>query len=301
MEPITRQSIFTQAAKKLRADFEELRSTVPHAGLKGSEGEQLIRRFLDDHLPQRFRAGAGFIIDHEDHVSKQTDVIIYDALHCPTYRASETAGIYPSDNVAAVVEVKSVLDKQRLQEAAENIAAAKALKKTPAPELPFLVQTETLGCVFAFESPLSLPTLGQHYADILRAAGGLQGRHIDVIAVLDRGLITLTAKVPGVPFWGPMYLQGPGGPQAEGTHLGTGATEFGQATLDAFLRFVLPHLIHFRGLVDHPGFKWGSMSSGEVAVTYLTSITFEKDPATRKEVLAKYRDEVKASFANSKK
>jgi hypothetical protein len=297
LEPITRELIFAQAAKKLRAEFEELKATIPHAGLKGSEGEQLIRGFLDGHLPQRFRTGSGFIIDHKDLVSKQTDVIVYDALNCPIYRASETAGIYPADNVAAVVEVKSSLDKQRLEEAAANIAAAKALAKTPVPELPFLVQFETLGCVVAFETPLSLTTLAEHYIATIRKLGRL-GLHIDAIAVLDVGLITLSAKVPGVPFWAPMYMQGPGGPAGEGTHLGSSAMELGEATLDAFLRFLLPHLTHFRGIVDHPGFNWSTQSTGKpVPITYLTSITFEKDPEKKKEILAKYREEVKESFA----
>jgi hypothetical protein len=51
-------------------------------------------------------ARAGFIIHHQDRISKQTDVVVYDALNCPVYRTSDYAGIFPADNVAAVVEVK---------------------------------------------------------------------------------------------------------------------------------------------------------------------------------------------------
>jgi len=71
-------------------------------------------------LPKRFDAGSGLIIDPHDNLSKQTDVIIYDALNCPVYRASERAAIIPSDNVAAIVEVKSRIDKEKLREAFEN-------------------------------------------------------------------------------------------------------------------------------------------------------------------------------------
>lgn len=105
MSKVTREEIFAQAAKKLRQDFEEL-STVPHRALKGHEAEQLVKSFLVGHLPRRFGVGAGFIIDPSDTVSSQTDVIVYDAFNCPVYRASEDAGIFPSTNVAAVVEVK---------------------------------------------------------------------------------------------------------------------------------------------------------------------------------------------------
>jgi hypothetical protein len=117
MTTFSRQKIFAQAAKKLRQDFGEL-STVPHRALKGHEAEKLVRTFLAGHLPKRFGVGSGFIIDHNDSVSKQTDVIIYDAHNCPVYRVSDDAAIFPNENVAAVVEVKARLDREKLSEAA---------------------------------------------------------------------------------------------------------------------------------------------------------------------------------------
>src|SRR5689334_6255779 len=130
----TRKSIFEQAAKNLRRDFDEL-STVPHNALKGSEAERLVREFLNTHLPKRFCAASGFILDKGDQISRQTDVVVYDALNCPVFRASPDAGIFPSDNVAAVVEVKSRLTKAELRDAFEKIASVKRLSKT-APHLP---------------------------------------------------------------------------------------------------------------------------------------------------------------------
>ena len=67
MPEITRQSIFAQAARKLRQDFEEL-ITIPHNALKGNEAEKLVRTFLKDHLPKRFDVGSGFIIDFFNNV-----------------------------------------------------------------------------------------------------------------------------------------------------------------------------------------------------------------------------------------
>ena len=43
MPEVTRKTIFELAAKKLRAEFEELLN-IPHRGLKGQEGENLIGR-----------------------------------------------------------------------------------------------------------------------------------------------------------------------------------------------------------------------------------------------------------------
>jgi len=299
MKPPTRQEIFAQAAKKLRAGFDELKAVIPHAGAKGAEGEKLIREFLNAHMPQRFRASAGFVIDRKDAVSKQTDVVVYDALNCPVYRASDEAGIYPADNVAAVVEVKSTLDKQKLAEAAENIAAVKALSKTPEVDLPILSFAQTRGFVVAFESPLDLETLAQHYRESI--GKHLLGRHIDGIVVLDRGLLTLAAEFPGGPGWGPMYWDGPGGPEAEGSHIAVGTVKAGEDSLDAFLRLFLPQLIFFRSLVDHPGFAWSGPEMKQMHLTYVGSITLEKDPDKKAKILAEYRQQVIDEFAKTKK
>jgi hypothetical protein len=74
MEKTTRQEIFTQAARKLRQDFQAL-TVIPHAGSKGAEGEDIVQKFLEDHLPKRFGVSKGFILDTNDQVSKQTDLI----------------------------------------------------------------------------------------------------------------------------------------------------------------------------------------------------------------------------------
>ena len=123
MTTVSRRQIFAQAAQKLRQDFREL-STVPHRALKGQQAENLVRTFLAGHLPKRFDVGSGFIIDPDNSISTQSDVIIYDAYNCPVYRVSDDAAIFPSENVAAVVDVKARLDKKKLSEAFKNIAAA---------------------------------------------------------------------------------------------------------------------------------------------------------------------------------
>jgi hypothetical protein len=284
----TRDRIFALAAAKMRQDFLAL-AAVPHKGLKGDEAARLVREFLNAHLPKRFSAGSGFILDRRDNISKQTDVIIYDALNCPVYRASEEAGIFPADNVAAVVEVKSRLDGERLAEAFENIRAAKSLAKTKPPETPFLVQAQTLGCVFAFDSVLTVDTLMEHYGKLL-AANGL-GHHVDLVLVLDRAVLTLAGKPRGHE-WAQCFFEATG-PDAEGTHLGVGALELGEASLDGFLRVLLAQLIFFRGMVDHPGF---GAPNQQMKVQYLTSITMEPDPEKRKQRLKEYRSEVKSSF-----
>ena len=299
MPKITRQEIFAQAAKKLRQDFQEL-STVPHAGLKGQEAEDIIRKFLKAHIPARFDVGSGFIIDNLDNISRQTDVIIYDALHCPKYRASENAAIIPSDNAATVIEVKSSLDKSTMEDAFIKTKEIKALAKTKPPDvsLPFPVLAQTYSGLFAFSTSLKLEKLQEHYTAFTGAYG--IGRHIDIVAILDKGIMMLAGKPQTVSEWAPLTLQGFGGAAGEGAHIASCLVQTGDDTLDMFLRFLLPQLIHFRGMVGHPGFMWVKDGQpGMMHLTYLTSVTNETDPALRAQKLQEYRREVEAQFAAS--
>jgi Domain of unknown function (DUF6602) len=260
MKTLSRQEIFAKAAKKLRQDFRELSETVPHNAVKGQEAVKLVKEFLAGHLPKRFDVGAGFIIDQNNSRSKQSDVIIYDAYNCPVYRVSDDAAIFPNDNVAAVVEVKSRLDKKRLLEAFENIAAVKSLAKSETPKWAeprrskVATRIQTVGCVFAFKSSLTMETLRSHYIEEVQSRG--LGPHIDLILVLDRGILTLVIKPPGND-WGPVILDTlPWRKHYEDLEFGAGIEEMGENSLDAFLRHLLLALMNFRPVVPHPGFDW---------------------------------------------
>lgn len=297
-DSISRQSIFAKASAKLRQDFDELYN-VPHNALKGTEAEKIIRSFLSNHLPKRFSAGSGFIIDPSDKISRQTDVVVYDAINCPVYRASEEAAIFPSTNVAAVVEVKSELNKNELISAFNNIQETKRLSKYKPPQSPFLISCQTMGCLFAFDSSISLEKVSDHYFDLIRKHG--IGHHIDLIVVLDKGLIMLSANVNELPGWSPLIVEEmPKGAHAEGTHIAVSISKYGQDSLDSFLRFLLAHLSFFHQRMEHPGFNWEKTASkGQVSLKYLTTITNEKDPKLRDLKLKQYAEVVRKEFAKS--
>src|SRR5262249_32557239 len=129
-----------------------------------------------------------------DQVSRQTDVIVYDAMNSPVYRTGSRVEILPRDNVAAVIEVKSKLNKHELKDAALKIAGVKSIKATPlcGADQPVtfsdIITTSILGCVFAFDSSTSLKTL----ADNLKQINSEQpdsSQWIDLVVVLDKGCI----------------------------------------------------------------------------------------------------------------
>lgn len=197
----TIDELFKLAAEGLKFEFEKIRKEVQHYLSSGQEGEELLIKFLNNHLPRRFSATSGFVIDSENRVSKQSDVLIYDAENSPVYRVGEKAQILPADSVAAVIEVKAKLNKSELEDAAKKVASVKSLKRTPVTNIDQpvtfsdLIISASLGVVFAFDSETSLRTL----ADNLKAINkGLPRAHwIDVIVVLGKGMISYCMKLPG--------------------------------------------------------------------------------------------------------
>lgn len=288
---LSRKEIFLEASKRLRQDLEKA-ILLPHQGEKGKEVENALKIFIKEHFPKRFDAVSGFILDNKDQVSQQTDVIIYDMNSCPTLATYDDNVIVPSDNVAAVVEVKSNLTSSDIQDAAEKISRIKSLAKSPIslPEGPWNI--ETIGILFAFSSKLSIETVLKHYVQSIAKYGF--GKHIDYIFILDEGMLSIGAHIPGDKGVAPMivYKELPLG-APEGTIIVAGGTKYKEKTLDQFMRFLLAHLQFFWPWISHPGFdnSPSDNATGEkVFGTFLTVKLNEKDPIKHAVLTQKYKE-----------
>jgi len=255
---LTVAQLFNDAAKKLRAEFEFIRSTNPHPGEKGAEAENVVRDFLNHHLPQRFRATSGIIIDKANSLSPQTDVIIYDALTSPVYRYSEEMLMLPLDTVAAVIEVKSRLNKQEIEDGYKKIAACKRLKKTPVSggdqqaTGSDLKSVATYGVIFGFSSDTSLGTLAQH-------AENLNGQYEpsawpDLIVLLDSGTIGYGVQFPGASSIGHMMPPVDDDFAIPPINIHLMLREDGDFTLNRFFILLLAHLTFFPRRIGTPPF-----------------------------------------------
>ncbi len=83
--------------------------------------EDVLRTFLRDVLPGKFKVSQGFI-GQGDSQSRQCDVIIYD---CAEYAPSFSFGsieIIPAEAVKAVIEVKATIDYRRFQDVLKECA-----------------------------------------------------------------------------------------------------------------------------------------------------------------------------------
>lgn len=273
MNKTTRESIFRDAARRMRADFEDVRNNVPHKGEAGGEGEEIVRQFLNAHLPNRYKATNGFVIDKDDNVSGHIDVIIYDALNCPAYRTSEKGMIIPNDNVTAVFEVKFTLTTTTLKSALEKIHELKNLTKTPL--LHDHTQGEqiaTYGVIFTFESNIKYETVFDYWHICLDIKNPLHNS-CSMIVVLDQGLFVTCMDIPGHG-GAPADIQGIS-PSPVGTRIGITYLEYKELTLDTMMRLLLAHLTFFRHRIDHPGFNFRSI--GSVPTKWIGEYTADKE------------------------
>jgi hypothetical protein len=202
-EKPTIAGLISKAAKKLRDDFEHIRETISHSGEKGGETEEKVREFLNGHLPKRFHATKGFVIDAENQMSDHQDVIIYDEQSSPVYKYDGANQIVSADAVAAIMEVKAVLNKSQLQEAFAKIEEVKRLRKRPISEMDqkatesTLTTTGTLGIILGFESNIGLNKLAEHCVELNEKYE--TAHRPDIVVVLDVGVINYTAQFVGAP------------------------------------------------------------------------------------------------------
>jgi hypothetical protein len=192
--------LLTSAGRRLSSDFEFLKQTNPHYAERGIEAENILIEFLNDHLPKRYDASSGIIIDNDNNISSQIDVIVYDAINSPVYRKDKRVMIVPSDNAAIAIEVKSNLSKSELEDAAKKIASVRRLKQSPISNIDQMVTfsemiiTKTIGVVFAYDSTTTLDTLAENLIEINQ---GLDVREwIDMVVVLGKGTISYVLKQP---------------------------------------------------------------------------------------------------------
>lgn len=113
-------------ADELSAQFRTLNLFVQHAGEVGRAHEVFLRGVLGRFLPERLRCGSGFVAS-ADHVTRQQDIIIYDAHSLPILLQIGDCVVVDADAVAATIEVKTALESEKaLRESLEKLSEVKA-------------------------------------------------------------------------------------------------------------------------------------------------------------------------------
>jgi hypothetical protein len=93
--------------------------TSSHAPTDGKYREYLVESILD-FIPKHYSTCNGFVFDSEGTISKEIDIIIFDAINVPRF-FTKTYNMIPIESVVAIVQVKSKLTKTELNNACENL------------------------------------------------------------------------------------------------------------------------------------------------------------------------------------
>ena len=117
-------------ARRLVNDFDEA-AGAGHPGLIGAARETPARLQLERVLPGNVGIGSGIVVDSFGGLSKQQDIVVFEKHLCPVFSINDTpeATYYPIEGVLAVGEVKSSLDRAKLEDAFSKIHSVKSLNR----------------------------------------------------------------------------------------------------------------------------------------------------------------------------
>jgi hypothetical protein len=117
--------LFSSVEMTMLARFKES-GFIQHSGDKGENREEILREFLQKHLPKRYGVTKGEVITKEGQRSHAIDIIICDTVNCPILYAEKTS-ILPVEGIYGIIEAKSSLSKHEFEDAASKIESFKKL------------------------------------------------------------------------------------------------------------------------------------------------------------------------------
>jgi len=178
---------FEAIEKQLQADFASA-ACVSHPGDKGDAREEVLRRFLSEsgYLPGRYEVakGSSHAVSTSGHISKQLDLLLYDALNSPKLLAFGNIQYFPIESCYGCVEVKSRLDKREIEDGFAKIASFKRLR----PRIgDHLVEPYGFGILFAYTSSVSWSAVSE--AAVSCAKEYPSSEWPNLIVVLDHGIL----------------------------------------------------------------------------------------------------------------
>lgn len=109
---IDKEKYLRAKLKDFQHIFEQTEDIYEHPPDRGDPREKAVRDYLKFHLPKKYGVTSGKILNPNGMLSRQIDVIIYDALNCPILFSERIGGEYqiiPADSTVGAIEVKSIV------------------------------------------------------------------------------------------------------------------------------------------------------------------------------------------------
>ena len=133
MENISITELFQGLQEQMKVALEINRKFVPHPSSKGEGAENSWIDWLNDYLPNRYRAERAKVIDYKGNLSDQMDIVIYDPQYSLFVFNQNDLLYIPAESVYAVFEVKQNLNKAHIEYTAKKIEIVRRLERTSAP------------------------------------------------------------------------------------------------------------------------------------------------------------------------
>lgn len=195
------EKVFEHMSKKMNIEWDRIRESLSHSGLKGTSLEKEFKKFLRDYLPKSIEISSGQIVDSNGKQSKQIDIILHDSQKTPYMYDEDDTQVIPIECVYAVIEVKSNIDSTKLvQSIFENMKSVKDLEKISYVKPQGAVQNfvKIYGkewdiwpvhyFVFALDS-MKLVTIGDELERLNKDESRDVEKRIDCVCVLNKGVL----------------------------------------------------------------------------------------------------------------
>lgn len=114
---MTLPDYLADVARALREQSASIRRDFAvHRLSAGGNREDLVERFLAEHLPERFGVSTGLVISHDGLFSNQADLVVVDTVNNAPLYGSFRNKLWPVESVYALVEVKTSLSPSELRD-----------------------------------------------------------------------------------------------------------------------------------------------------------------------------------------
>lgn len=161
----------------LRRDFAQ------HPPSAGDNREEIVEKFLNQHLPKRFGISTGFVFSHDGERSKQADLLVVDNQNNAPLYPDDRNQLWPVEAVYALIEVKTQLNRRDLEDAVAKGQRFKSLPRKFHNAGQGMRIEDSLFVIWSFESP-EPSTVKQNLVELLD--GMPRGEQPDLIVVPNR-------------------------------------------------------------------------------------------------------------------
>ena len=199
-------------AREMRAKSTSIRRDfATHRLSAGENREDLVQKFLEEHLPRRFGVSSGMVISHEGAFSNQADLVVVDALNNSPLYGTSSNQLWPVEAVYSLLEVKTTLSPSEIRDSIAKGRRFKSLPRRFCDAGQGQRVTESLFVIWGFDCP-STETLKTNV--LAELAGVPRSEQPDFIIVPDRALITCGSYLelsqlgqPGSSYRGQLHQQ----------------------------------------------------------------------------------------------